>query len=347
MRIWLADLTGLTIGFALGGAVLVHYLPQIERWNQPTAAIVARPSAPALPDIQPPPRQPPNVAAPAVAAPTVAAPAVAAPIGAKPIGAMPIGAMPTGATPGAAIPAPLPNLAMFGPAPLPSVVHPGAPGQATEPPAPGQGMAGTGFFVGDSLLMTAAHVVPGCQRTQIVSQFIGLTAVRVLARDTQHDIALLRAPHLTAPAIMAIGTPIGTRFLVLGFPASAGQRVPVETWGTLENAKLPHQATTLTDPSETIWMQALEVTHGFSGGPIFDPRSGKVVGIVRGMVDGDRLRTVRGMPTVGVTIGPGSARLNALLQQTAPGTDAFPADQWGEDPLTVARRATVHVYCWN
>jgi hypothetical protein len=48
-----------------------------------------------------------------------------------------------------------------------------------------------------------------------------------------------------------------------------------------------------------------------------------------------------------MTIGPGSALLNAFLEDAAPGTDAFPADQWGDDPLTVVRHATVHVFCWH
>ena len=33
MRTWVADLSGLVIGFALGGAALVHFLPQIEAYR--------------------------------------------------------------------------------------------------------------------------------------------------------------------------------------------------------------------------------------------------------------------------------------------------------------------------
>ncbi len=35
MRTWVTDLTGLVIGFALGGAVLLHYLPRIEGMLRP------------------------------------------------------------------------------------------------------------------------------------------------------------------------------------------------------------------------------------------------------------------------------------------------------------------------
>ena len=35
MRTWVADLAGLVIGFALGGAALVHFLPQIEAYLRP------------------------------------------------------------------------------------------------------------------------------------------------------------------------------------------------------------------------------------------------------------------------------------------------------------------------
>jgi hypothetical protein len=134
---------------------------------------------------------------------------------------------------------------------------------------------------------------------------------------------------------------------VLGYPATAGPLIPEETWGVLENDKLPREPASLTDPREQVWMQASRVTHGYSGGPIFDPRSGKVVGIVRAELDGNRLRAIRGMPDSGMTVGPGSALLDAFLESAAPGTDAFPADQWGDDPLAVVRHATVHVFCWH
>lgn len=120
---------------------------------------------------------------------------------------------------------------------------------------------------------------------------------------------------------------------MLGFPASAGPRVPEETWGTLENDRKPREPVSLTSVGETVWMQALDVRHGYSCGPIFDPRVGLVVGIRRGIPD---------MPRDSVDIGPGLAQLTRFIEDAELGE---PASKWGDDPLAVARRATVHVIC--
>jgi S1-C subfamily serine protease len=311
MRNWMADLTGLVIGFAIGGAALLHLWPQIEGMRQPEVSSAT---------VQAPP---------ALAAPMRRLPAIVTP------------APPEMAEPETTMLAPPPAV-------LPEVISPDEPDPTEPPHQHGHGAAGTGFFVADGQVLTAAHVVDGCRRAEIVSPFVRRTQVRIAARDARHDIALLEAHAVRAPAALAIGRPTrnATRVFVLGYPASAGLLVPQETWGVLENSKLPRQPASLTDPRQQIWMEAGAVTHGYSGGPIFDPRSGKVVGIVRATLDGRGLRAIRGMPTSGIAVGPGSALLDAFLQDEAPGTDAFPADQWGDDPLTVVRHATVHVFCW-
>jgi S1-C subfamily serine protease len=331
MRNWVGDLCGLILGFALGGAALVHYLPQIEQMLRPATAApwVAGQSATGQSATGQSAKPPIHVASaaplPAVIRPSRVPPRVVEPVQPDP-------------------PAQMPQ-----PAPLPQISEPDQQDPSQPLPEHGSGMAGTGFFVADGLLLTAAHVVPACQRTEIASPFVRRMAVRVTARDTTHDIALLDAAGLRAPATLAIGRPTaaGGRVFVLGYPATAGLLMPEETWGLLENDKLPREPAALTDPREQVWMEASRVTHGYSGGPIFDPHSGKVVGIVRAMLDGSRLQAIRGLPNSGMTIGPGSALLIAFLDETAPGTDAFPADQWGDDPLTVVRHATVHVLCWR
>ena len=317
MQTWVADLTGLVIGFALGGAALVHFLPQVEQMMQPASA------------------------APAAAQHVQVASAAPVPVVIGP-------RRPAPPEPEQALTPDLPAL-MPAPAPMPQISEPDEPDPTTPSPARGSGMAGTGFFVADGLIMTAAHVVPACRRTEIVSPFVRRTAAQVEARDTRHDIALLGASGVRAPATLAIGRPTasGERVFVLGYPATAGMLIPEETWGVLENDKLPREPASLTDPREQVWMEAGQVTHGYSGGPIFDPGSGKVVGIVRATLDGSKLQEIRGMPTSGMAIGPGSALLSAFLENAAPGTEAFPADQWGDDPITVVRHATVHVFCWH
>ncbi len=315
MRTWVADLTGLVIGFALGGAALGHFLPQIEGMLRPAG-------------VGPAPARQVHVATVAPLPAVMGPPRLAPPV-----------------------PAPPPEQSALtpAPAPLPQITEPDEPDPTEPAPVRGSGMAGTGFFVADGLVLTAAHVVRECRRTEIVSPFLRRSPAQVAARDTRHDIALLDAAGVHAPATLAIGRPAasGGRVFVLGYPATAGPLIPEETWGILENDKLPPEPASLTDPRQQVWMEAGQVTHGYSGGPIFDPRAGKVVGIVRATMDGSRLQAIRGMPESGMTIGPGSALLDAFLENAAPGTTAFPADQWGDDPLTVVRHATVHVFCWH
>ncbi|HUN41993.1 MAG TPA: trypsin-like peptidase domain-containing protein [Acetobacteraceae bacterium] len=315
MRTWMADLIGLAIGFALGGAVLVHFWPQIEQFRRPTVA-VAQPAhaATPLPQVQTPVQRPPVQIA-------------MAPVR----------------------PAPLPDIVNIvpAPAPLPQVNEPDEPEQDDGPLPPNMVIAGTGFFVTEHLVMTAAHVVPSCQRVAIISPIIPLSPVTIDGRDSDNDIALLRTSDVTAPAVLEIGRPVDgrTRVFMLGYPASAGLKDPESTWGTLENDKLQQVPTF--NPRQHILMEASMVRHGYSGGAIFDPRSGKVVGIVRATLMPDAFRMVPGMPASGLAVGPGSALLDAFLQDEAPGSYAFPADQWGDDPISVLKRATVHVLCWD
>jgi len=315
MRTWMADLMGLAIGFALGGAALLHFWPQIEQMRQPAStAVTPAPIPPTMP-------LPWYAQAPAAPPPQVAMAPLAPP--------------------------PLPDMTITAPAPLPQVVEPDSPDQDDHAPPPNMAIAGTGFFVTDTLVMTAAHVVPACHHVAIVSPRIALSPVSIAARDATNDIALLRTAGVSAPAVLAIGRPAaaGTRVFMLGYPAGTGLKNPESTWGVLENDKV-HQVPTY-DPRQHILMEASAVRHGYSGGAIFDPRSGRVVGIVRATLYPNSLSMVPGMPASGLAVGPGSALLNAFLEDEAPGTDAFPADQWGDDPITVLRRATVHVLCWN
>ncbi len=237
------------------------------------------------------------------------------------------------------IAAPLPSR----PEPLPNVIYPDAPPEMHKP---GSGVAGTGFFIArDGTLVTAAHVVSGCTKTRIASRFVKPMAVDTLAVDKGDDIALLRA-NVSPPAILPIDRPAaqGGRLFVLGYPANGGPLVPTETWAEIENANMQPAPPALTDPRRMIWAEAPVVAHGFSGGPMVDPRNGAVVGIVRGLVDSTRLHAERpAIPASGMVIGPGSSPLKAVLRQEGADSDAIAVS--GDDALDAARHATVHVFC--
>ncbi len=305
-----ANLIGLSIGFAIGGAALVVVLLTADS-SDPEAA---------------------SAGPPALHAPAVSPEA-------------------TRATPSSVYqPVEMPRIAAAPPSQpdaLPDVVYPGPPPDGGATHKPGTGVAGTGFFVSsDGSLLTAAHVVSGCQQTRIVSQLVKPAVAQMVAIDTTLDIALLRAAHVAPPATLPVGRPAapGGRLFVLGYPATGGPLIPTETWAVLENDKFPPAPAEFTDPRKMVWVAAPVINHGFSGGPMVDLRNGEVVGIVRGMVNSTRLHAERAaIPASGMVIGPGSAPLSAMLRQQGTYTDALAVS--GDDVLDIARRATVHVLC--
>ena len=250
---------------------------------------------------------------------------------------------------------------------LPSIVRPGAAvspdprqiqvpaGQTPSQPegdAPGTiiGKAGTGFFVAaDGTLLTAAHVVKECSRMQVISKYLPRTWASLGAVDQIHDIAILKAVGIRPPAVVRVAesAPVSARLFILGYPSSAGLTTPAETWAVVENDKFPSTIGPLANPRELLWMSAPGVEHGYSGGPIFDPKLGAVVGIVKGEVEGGYLRLVRDMPTTGIAIGPGVGHIGALLHREVPYAAVSLVSSPGETGEDTLRRATVHVLCWR
>jgi S1-C subfamily serine protease len=230
---------------------------------------------------------------------------------------------------------------------MPTVI---TPEKSPDEDAGATGKAGTGFFIGDDgTLLTAAHVATGCARMQIISQYVARTWVSLMAADQVHDIALLKAANLRPPAVMRLASapPASGKLFILGYPSTAGLTVPAETWGVVENARFPANIGSLADPRELLWMLAPEVTHGFSGGPVFDPRTGAVVGMVKGEVDGGYLRLVPDMPTTGIAIGPGIEQIGALVRHEVPYAAVSLVSSLGDAGVDTLRHATVHVLCWR
>ena len=231
---------------------------------------------------------------------------------------------------------------------MPGVVTPS--GSAEEAAGHADGKAGTGFFISDDgTLLTAAHVASGCNRMQIISKYVARTWASPVAMDIEHDIAILKAPGVRSPAVVRLASmaPASGKLFIMGYPATASLTDAAETWAVMENEKFPSNVGSLTNPRDLLWMSAPDVTHGYSGGPIFDPRSGAVVGLVKGEVDGGYLRLVRDMPTTGIAIGPGIASIAALVRREAPYAAVSLASSAGDAGVEGLRRATVHVLCWH
>ncbi len=231
--------------------------------------------------------------------------------------------------------------------PQPDRPAPTGVGEAMRPPPGTVALSsGAGFFAAaDGSVITAAHVVQGCRTIRLVSRHLAPVAARLVASDSGNDIALLMADGVRVPAHLAIAParPGMQHVLVLGFPAGARADVPDETWASVVNDRLRHTAALETDRRALLWLQNREIAQGYSGGPIVDPFSGHVVGIVRALIDAQRGARAYGIATPDLSIGPGAAPLRAMLARTTAGDDGPPQG----DLFDQARRATVHVLCWQ
>ncbi|MCC6720105.1 MAG: trypsin-like peptidase domain-containing protein [Acetobacteraceae bacterium] len=271
-------------------------------------------------------------------------------------------APPTGRT-AAAMPVPAPPVppalaavprSMPAPRPAPP---PRPPSAAPDPPAGIEGLLrprpagwsnGTGFFVTSrGTLLTAEHVVRGCRGVRVMSGHMRPENARVLATDAQNDVAVLEVPGLVSPAWLPVAPPSrrASRLLVLGFPAGSLPDTPNETWARLSNDAFEARVPIDADPARLVWFRSRDVTFGYSGGPVVDMASGRVVAMSRAVFDPRRAAEVYGVSTDGLAIGPGAAPMLALLSQSAVREGVVPAGMGVEATLELTRRATVRVVC--
>lgn len=193
-----------------------------------------------------------------------------------------------------------PAQAAANPAPAATVTVTAAPAQAVPPPATagprwedtvaevrsgvglikvqtcGGGSTGTGFLVGPSLMMTAAHVVTDA--ALIVVQVAGSdVSATVLGLDEGLDVALIR---LSAPvhghlfAIAASPPATGQDVDALGFPLGEGF---TSTRGSVSG--LDRSGRTEMGPVSNLIQTDTAVNPGNSGGPLITA-DGRVVGVV-------------------------------------------------------------------
>ena len=176
---------------------------------------------------------------------------------------------------------------LLGPAELPAVaLAPSAPARATTPKAPqpisssGPVSTGTGFYVNNTDIVTAAYVVEGCRELRLDDG----SGLRLLASDRDLDLAVLSAERRSSrwlPIGLAEGPRLGQPVFALGYPFHgsdfmANQGLSV-TGGNV--SALPRVA----DASSRI-MISTPVQPGNSGGPLLSG-AGAVLGVVVARVD--------------------------------------------------------------
>ncbi|HET9093498.1 MAG TPA: MarP family serine protease [Solirubrobacteraceae bacterium] len=143
----------------------------------------------------------------------------------------------------------------------------------------GFGVEGSGWVAGNGLVVTNAHVVAGETDTVVQVRGVGPPlAASTLVFDPHNDVAVLRVPALTAPALrLASGPASGESAALLGFPLNHGyDRQPARLGPT----RRANTTDAYGNPaSRLITTLRGWVRSGNSGGPLVDAL-GQVVGTV-------------------------------------------------------------------
>ncbi|OQY28645.1 MAG: hypothetical protein B6244_06260 [Candidatus Cloacimonetes bacterium 4572_55] len=134
---------------------------------------------------------------------------------------------------------------------------------------------GTGFAVSDRIIITCEHVVRGAAEATV--RFYGDTAelhAQVIKRDATYDIAALRLDQKIPQGCYPLklgktAKTTGHTIYAFGYPYRRGLWGKGEVIGVNRDRE-PH----------TLQIKSKEITHGFSGGPVWDAKTKKVIGMV-------------------------------------------------------------------
>jgi S1-C subfamily serine protease len=147
-------------------------------------------------------------------------------------------------------------------------------------------VSGTGFVVAGETVVTNAHVVAGVDRPMVrIRQADEGLAARVVYFDPEVDVAVLRVPGLSSPALRLAAAPAetGDAAVVAGFPLSGPYRA--------EPVRVRTEVTALGDDiygdagvERQVYALRGIVLPGNSGGPLLRP-DGQVLGLVFGADD--------------------------------------------------------------
>jgi S1-C subfamily serine protease len=179
--------------------------------------------------------------------------------------------------------------------PFPSIAGPAAPSLPPSPsvernPAVGSaahavvrvvgtacgiGVEGTGWFAGEQLVVTAAHVVAGEDDTRVqIPDVDGLHQAQVVAFDAHDDVAVLRVPDAHVRPLQAAQPVDGAAVAIVGYPENGPLTTAAGRVGRTSTV-LTQDAYGRGPVSRTITAVAGDIRHGNSGGPAVD-RDGRV-----------------------------------------------------------------------
>lgn len=216
----------------------------------------------------------------------------------------------------------------------PAVVGVGSYAPARRPPAD---LRGTGFVVGDgSRVVTNHHVIdfePAARIKEELVVFVGrgrqveYRHARIVARDAEHDLALLAIVGPPLPALRFASAPlrVGEEVAFTGYPLGAilglypvthqgmvsalpPLAIPATTSRDLSTARLR----ALRDPFEVIQLDATAYP-GNSGSPLYRRDSGELVGVLNQVFVKGRKENVISDPS-GITYAIPARYIAPLLE---------------------------------
>jgi len=130
-------------------------------------------------------------------------------------------------------------------------------------------IAGSGWVVEPSLVVTAAHVVAGEEDTVVRSSHVRRLPVTVVAFDRKNDLALLRVPGLRLRPLALHKPSPGQPVAIIGYPENGPLTVVPGRLGAT-SVVLSEDAYGHGPVARTITAVRGDVRHGDSGGPTVD-----------------------------------------------------------------------------
>jgi hypothetical protein len=139
-------------------------------------------------------------------------------------------------------------------------------------------VTGSGFPIGNSLIITNAHVVSGTTDHRIQTPDGTVLGATVVYFDPDVDVAILRVPGYAGPALQLARGDRGTQGAVIGYPGGGPERVePAVVDGTITaDGRDIYNSGQVT---RQIFVLQSHVRPGNSGGPLVD-MNGDVLGLV-------------------------------------------------------------------
>lgn len=198
--------------------------------------------------------------------------------------------------------------------------------------------SGSGAFVSsDGLVLTAAHVVQGAARIEVITA-AGTFTASVVKVDATNDVALLKctgdnfSPLPIAPSKEAR---TGTTVFTVGFPNIQIQGFDPK----LTKGEISSEAGFQDDPRE--WQISVPIQPGNSGGPLCD-ENGNLIGIVESTLDPLTMAKVEGEIPQNVNYAVKSSYILPLLDevQNLPATRA-PSNAKFEDTVDNVQKSAV------